>query len=191
MENKKDAKPTPPPKVPNQDPRTAAMPVNRDARRVAFKLAFFDACSRVDMRGIPVPLAYAQAALETGHGNPLNALGKPSVFARSNNLFMILAHRGWRGELPPVQSLPNSLSSNANGDSHRAYLTWETSIRDWVRLISESRGPAPARPDYSKAYVAALANKPQDFFAAVQAAGYAGNNKNYAASLASTYREVA
>lgn len=168
----------------NQDPRTAAMPVEANARRLAFKLAFFEACKRVDMRGIPVPLAYAQAALETGHGNPLNALGKPSVFARSNNLFMILAQPGWQGALPPVQSLPNALSSNPSGDSHRAYVSWEESIKDWVRLISTVTR-------YHDAYAAALAMRPQDFFAALQKAGYAGNNAQYAASLARTYQEVA
>ena len=134
---------------------------------------FITAYNKVETCGIPYQLAYAVSAAETGYGNG-------NVFQNSRNLFSILCSPSWKGEC--YRGRPNSLTANPLGDSHRVYPDYESSIGDWVRLMRT--------PHYAQAYQAAVAGMANDFFIALQRAGYAGTNKAYVSLLQSTYEGV-
>lgn len=138
------------------------------ANRQGFAEAFILAASKVDMRGIPVPMAMSVAALESGWGT-----GR--IYQASNNVFSITASASWRGPKLPVAS---------TGFTFRIYGSLTESIRDWVGLIAGSKL-------YAKTYAAALTGNFKKFFDELQAAGYAGSDLQYSAKLQTIHNFIA
>lgn len=138
------------------------------ANRQNFAESFILAASKVDMRGIPVPMAMSVAALESGWGT-----GR--IYQASNNVFSITASASWRGPKLPVA---------ATGFTFRIYGSLTESIRDWVGLIAGSKL-------YAKTYAAALSGDYKKFFDELQKAGYAGSDLQYSAKLQKTYEVIA
>jgi len=137
----------------------------RGGTRADFVVQFKAAAALVDMRGIPIDLALAVAALETGWGT-----GR--VFQRSKNLFSIKAGSSWGGSVLPVENAEGSVR-------FRAYGSWEDSIRDWVELITRVKR-------YATAWAFAQGGHFKEFYQALQAAGYAGGDTQYSAKLSNT-----
>lgn len=137
-------------------PATPAQPAGALLRvpspsRAAFVADLRAAMSNVDMRQIPMDLALVKFDLETG-------TGRGDIFIHTNNPGSIKSFVGWTGK-PSYKET-------------RVYPTLEDGIRDWVRLISESKGPRPQRPDYSKAYEAMKRRDFKGAFLELERAGY-------------------
>ena len=137
--------------------------------RADFAQRFHEAARSVDLKGIPVNMALAVAALETGWGTG-------SVFLRSGSLFNIKA-TNWNG--------PSLAVRNEEGLVYfRSYPTWAESLLDWVKLITTLKR-------YTKAHLLAKAGDYKGFFNALQEAGYAGGDKLYSAKLEKTISALA
>lgn len=116
----------------------------------------------VDMAGIPVNFAIAQAGVETGWGTG-------GVFKKTNSLFNIKVTPSWTGGYYQV--------TNSDGlVRFRSYSTVADSLADWVKLISKTNY-------YKEAYAKALRGDAPGFFHALQTLGYAGSDTAYAAKL--------
>jgi flagellum-specific peptidoglycan hydrolase FlgJ len=147
----------------------ADLPVNSPLSRLEFARNFLAAAGQVDMKGIPAAMAMSVAALETGWGTG-------GVFQKTNSLFNIKVTPAWKGSKVQIK--------NSDGlVEFRAYGSWAESIRDWVALISGTKY-------YHEAYAFALAGNFKAFFSALQIAGYAGSDTQYAAKLENTHKAI-
>lgn len=148
------------------------LPRARCKTRAEFVALVRAAASRVNLRGIHFDIMLAVFALETGWGG---LVGDSDIFIMTNNLGSIKSTAGWTGK-PSYKKT-------------RVYGSLEESIADWVRLIAESVGPSPSRPDYRAAYAAAKAGNYSGAFLGLQAAGYEVSlqGKPYAARLEDSY----
>lgn len=136
--------------------------------RSDFASSFLAAAKAVDLKGIPVNMALAQAALETGWGTG-------GVFQTTQNLFSITATSAWKG---------GTWKNPVNGLVFRVYPSWSSSIKDWVALIGGTSY-------YAKAYALAVAGNYKAFYQELQDRNYGGSDAQYAAKLTTTYQAVA
>lgn len=121
--------------------------------------------------GIPAAFMLGQAGHETGWGRSEIRLadGSPSF-----NLFGIKASAGWSGKVAEVTT-----TEYVNGVAQkvvarfRAYDSYEDSLRDYARLITQS-------PRYAQ--LSARTDSVQDWAAGLQRAGYA-TDPDYASKL--------
>lgn len=132
-----------------------------------------DVAERVaSQTGVPVKLLMSQAALESGWGKReiLHENGQTT-----HNLFGIKATGGWKGKVANIMT-----TEYQNGEykkmqqPFRAYDSYEDSLADYARLISQN-------PRYEAVLTAST---PQEAAHRVQAAGYATDPK-YAQKLIS------
>jgi flagellar protein FlgJ len=112
--------------------------------------------------GVPAEALLAQAALETGWGRamPSAANGEPS-----HNLFGIKADTRWDGERVSVQTLEyrDGVAMKTRAD-FRAYASFADSFADYADFVA-------GNPRYRQALQSA--GDPQQYFQALQQAGYA------------------
>lgn len=141
-----------------------------DTARGKFARLFLQAAEGVNFQRIPVPMAMAVAALETGWG-------AGGLFKRTNSLFNIKATPSWGGARAEVNGSEGKVF-------FRAYPSLRDSIVDWVQLIS-------GRQIYAKAYLFAQAGDFKGFFDSLQKAGYAGADHQYSAKLERTFSALA
>ena len=122
--------------------------------------AIADGAKRTSVYGIPASFSIAQAALESNWGNSQLAI-------KGKNLFAIKATSDWKGRLLYMQDSAGQMAC------WRAYQTWDDSIADHAAfLVGNER--------YKRAFETKTV---EDFAVAVQAAGYAGPDKDYAKNI--------
>ncbi|MBF7072333.1 flagellar assembly peptidoglycan hydrolase FlgJ [Glaciecola sp. MH2013] len=117
----------------------------------------------------------AQAALETGWGKSIIHKGDGE---NSHNLFGIKADKRWEGEKAAVDTLEfvNNVAEKQQA-SFRSYGSFTDSLSDYVDFIKSN-------PRYEKA--TQKTESPQDYFEALQDAGYATDPK-YAEKVMSVF----
>jgi len=158
--------------TPQAQPVAAAAPLRTSASQGEFVQQHTAAAQRVEQAsGIPSAFMIGQAGHETGWGrSEINmADGAPS-----HNLFGIKATGGWTGMVAEITT-----TEYINGAAQkvvakfRAYDSYEDSMRDYARLITQSPRYAQAsqQTDSAHAYATGL-----------QKAGYA-TDPNYASKL--------
>lgn len=155
---------------------SSSLPRARCKSRAEFVSLVRQAAAGVDLRGIDFDIMLAVFALETGWGG---LVGGSDIFIMTNNLGSIKSTAGWTGK----PSYKNT----------RVYPSLADAVRDFVRLMSESVGPSPSRPDYRAAYAAMKARDYRGAFAGMEAAGYeiSLSGKSYAQRLGDTYAALA
>ncbi len=131
-----------------------------------------DAAARVaKTSGIPAAFMLGQAGHETGWGRSEITMADGSP---SHNLFGIKATGGWSGKVAEITT-----TEYVNGAAQkvvakfRAYDSYEDSLRDYARLITQS-------PRYAQ--VSQQTDSVQDWTNGLQRAGYA-TDPNYASKL--------
>lgn len=131
-----------------------------------------DAAARVEQTsGIPAAFMLGQAGHETGWGRSEITMADGSP---SHNLFGIKATGGWNGKVAEITT-----TEYVNGAAQkvvakfRAYDSYEDSLRDYARLITQS-------PRYAQ--VSQQTDSVQDWTNGLQQAGYA-TDPNYASKL--------
>ena len=121
--------------------------------------------------GLAPQALLAQAALETGWGKRMMRLvdGSPA-----RNLFGIKADRGWKGDKVSLNSVEYEQGVAVKKKSHfRAYDSFRDSFEDYVQFLRSN-------PRYRQALEAV--SNPQNYFSALQHAGYA-TDPDYAAKI--------
>lgn len=121
--------------------------------------------------GVPAAFIIGQAALETGWGK--HEIRRTDG-SSAHNLFGIKSGGGWRGD--SVQALTTEFvdgKARKMTEGFRAYGSYEESMRDWARLISQS-------PRYSA--VVRDGQTVEGFAQGLQKAGYA-TDPDYASKL--------
>lgn len=130
-----------------------------------------------DQTGIPDRLILAQAALETGWGaRGIRAEGGGD----SHNLFGIKATGGWQGERSTITTTEyENGKARKLQDDFRVYDSWEASMADYARLMTEN-------PRYEGVMAA---KTPEAAAHALQSAGYA-TDPRYAEKLVSIMSQL-
>lgn len=130
-----------------------------------------------EQTGIPDRLILAQAALETGWG----ARGiRAEDGGDSHNLFGIKATGGWQGESSTITTTEyENGAARKLKDDFRVYDSWEASMADYARLLTEN-------PRYERVMAA---NTPEAAARELQSAGYA-TDPRYADKLVSIMSQL-
>ncbi len=149
-----------------------AAPLRTSASQSEFVQQHSAAAQRVEQAsGIPSAFMLGQAGHETGWGRSEITMADGSP---SHNLFGIKATGGWTGKVAEITT-----TEYVNGAAQkvvakfRAYDSYEDSMRDYARMITQS-------PRYAQ--VSQQTDSAQAYAAGLQKAGYA-TDPNYAAKL--------
>ncbi|MCP5282640.1 MAG: flagellar assembly peptidoglycan hydrolase FlgJ [Rhodoferax sp.] len=153
-------------------PVAGAAPLRTTASQAEFVQRHAQAAARVEQAsGIPSAFMLGQAGHETGWGRSeiTKADGSPSY-----NLFGIKATSGWTGKVAEITT-----TEYVNGAAQkvvakfRAYDSYEDSMRDYARMITQS-------PRYAQ--VSQQTDSAQAYASGLQKAGYA-TDPDYASKL--------
>jgi len=158
--------------APSVAPSADAAPLRTTTSQAEFVQRHAQAAARVEQAsGIPSAFMLGQAGHETGWGRSeiTRADGSPSY-----NLFGIKATSGWTGKVAEITT-----TEYVNGAAQkvvakfRAYDSYEESMRDYARMITQS-------PRYAQ--VSQQTDSAQAYASGLQKAGYA-TDPDYASKL--------
>ncbi|MEO8545456.1 MAG: flagellar assembly peptidoglycan hydrolase FlgJ [Burkholderiaceae bacterium] len=158
--------------TPSTAPAVDGPPLRTTTSQAEFVQRHAQAAQRVEQAsGIPSAFMLGQAGHETGWGRSEITMADGSP---SHNLFGIKATSGWSGKVAEITT-----TEYVNGAAQkvvakfRAYDSYEDSMRDYARLITQS-------PRYAQ--VSQLTDSAQAYASGLQKAGYA-TDPDYASKL--------
>lgn len=126
--------------------------------------------------GIPSALIITQAAHESNNGNSFLA-------RKAFNLFGIKAGDSWKGETIELPTNENIAGKDITVVAKfRKYPSYDASLADWLNFLSKAR--------YTEALAFAKMGQADQFFSALQRAGYA-TDPLYSSKLSSVYKSIA